>query len=419
MSEPAQKRVKTVDLNAINWDDVEFIMSLGSGSYGCTFEASYQGERYAVKVEKLTQATLENKEVEINRIISQDSQNPFKLHLYDSIRYEGVLKKEIRDKMHEKCHKLWDKWWDDGFKGTWQITMMELAAENDIKVIKRYCAENIEKTLFSLLYAVSRMHSLGIVHHDIRFANLVLKYTSEPVILDIRGQKFKIADPGEQILAVIDYGISTLNEYRSEYYEGFAHWYGPSPVKRLLDASKHGGNTDYITQTSAVDIWMIGLLVLSLNTDFVINYINADLPKKWNMRGTKLAEVYGNVDLVYLAHMGFVSKLVDAPGMDPLVIEYVLSRTNPYEFLGDILKQLPDITLALKALFSWDEGLKLHYLHTGAYFTLPMFKKLRFDARINSPICDFCGVGKAKLKCIDCNNAVFCSEQCHKPRKKK
>lgn len=413
MTQPAQKRVKTVDLDAINWNDVEFIKSLGSGSYGCTFEASYQGERYAIKVEKLTEATLENKEVEINRIISQDLQNPFKLYLYGSTRYDGVLKEEIQNKMHEKCHDLWDKWWNDEFKGTWQLTMMELGAVIDRKEIVAYLVENLDKAIFSLLYAVTRMHSLGIVHHDIRLANLVLKYATEPVIVNVNGEDFLIANAHEPILAVIDYGLATLYEFKSEYYDGFSHWYGPSPVKRLLETVKRGNDTDYITQTSAVDMWMIAILVLGLNGKFAKGYVNANLSKTLDLRKTKLAKMYGNEDLVYLVHMAFLSRQFNASGIDPLMLEYVDSRPNPYQYLEKVVEGFPQVKSMLQALLSWDEGEKLHYLETFAYFTYRIFRNIRMTGTINAAICDACGLKAAILQCADCNNGIYCSEECH------
>jgi len=182
---------------------------------------------------------------------------------------------------------------DAGFDGNrhtpWILT--ELLTGEDLQraldATPRLTDARIDAVLHALHDAVGAAHDIGLLHLDLKPANLFLSQTP-------RGERVKVLDSGISRLLADGHTSTTVRGT-----EGSPHWMAPEQAEtgeRLRPAT---------------DVWAIGLVVFQLL---------AGLPywRTANRKGAKLREIIGEVIFGDLESASARAKALGAPGTLPV-----------------------------------------------------------------------------------------------------
>lgn len=228
-------------------DDLEIYDELGRGGYGTVYRASWRGQLAAVKIvcDRELEGGAINGALELALLTSISHPNIIQIHTYfaDIPAYQlrfvtssSTNQRQVVSKPGEQnCQVLVMDFCDMGSLA--DILATNVLRENPGKV-------NMPAVLHSLLEVASAMHylhSIGIVHYDLKPENVLLKSST----IDSRGFTCKVAD----------FGLSNIvsdNSYFCKHAEGTITHLAPEAMQ----------STGKLTKS--VDVYAFGVMMWEL-----------------------------------------------------------------------------------------------------------------------------------------------------------
>lgn len=393
---------------------LQFIEPIAEGASGCTFKVlnPIDSQLYALRIERVhpeIRNKFEQMRQDIDRYmyITNDVKNPFQLRFkYAYVILNDRLPPVITNLMFHSCNKKYTEWSIDDFIGTYSIIVMELGLPQ-IET-ETYAKKYPQQFLFGLCYSIYRLHTMGVLHRDIRPPNIIMKYHNHGNI-DVLNV-FSFLPMENKIPCIIDFDLSAVNPAKEsfmyiegDFVENAEMLYGPTYILQTFNKTARKS----VRFVYNYDYWMIGITMLQLLSP-TISWFWSRYSRRYERVPQEVKDLFKNdyPDPVVgiLWSMAQVSACVGATDYihQPLV-QAIQKYGSLFQELGDSLDM--GLRSILRQLLTWDASVQ----PLTDLLVHPYFNSLRRQ-------CATVGcTALVNFKCLDCavENNHFCSNECH------